>query len=79
MAPGKPEPLCVTHHSISVEKHNEAVLAIQQVIDLLMNAPYVVAQDASERHGSQVHRRRWRRIRRMVIDSIAAPMLTSGL
>jgi hypothetical protein len=57
--------LRVAHHPATVEKHQEAVFAIQQGIDLFINALYVAAERFSKRHGSELRRRHSRRIRRI--------------
>jgi hypothetical protein len=41
----------VADHPISIEEHDEAVLSIQQVIDLLMYQPFVVAEHLANCHG----------------------------
>jgi hypothetical protein len=41
----------VAHQPISVEKHDETILAVQQVIDLPMNQSFVVAKHVAKRHG----------------------------
>jgi hypothetical protein len=62
---GNPEPLRVAHHPPAVEKHQEAVLAIQHGIDLFIHTLYIGAERVSKRHGSELRGRHLRRIRRI--------------
>jgi hypothetical protein len=57
--------LRVAHHPAPVEKHQETVFAIQQAIDLFMNALCVAAERLSKRHDSELRRRHSRRILRI--------------
>jgi hypothetical protein len=43
--------LGVAHESTSVEEDDKAVLAIQQVVDLLLNALNVIAEHFAKSHG----------------------------
>jgi hypothetical protein len=43
--------LRVGHQPVPVEKHQQAVFAIHQGIDLFMNALYVATERLSKRHG----------------------------
>jgi len=58
---GYSESLGVAHHSTTVEEYDKAVLAIEQVIDLLLNAVNVSAEHPAKSHGrdSAVDGRDW--------------------
>ena len=45
------EPLCVAHHPAAVEQQQEAVLAVQQGIDLFVDTPCVTSERLSKCHG----------------------------
>jgi len=45
------EPLCVAHHPAAVEQQQEAVVAVQQGIDLFVDTPCVTSERLSKCHG----------------------------
>jgi hypothetical protein len=52
----QPEALGVAHRALSVHEQNEAVLAIQELVHLLVNARHVGAESLAKRHRSDLRR-----------------------
>jgi hypothetical protein len=50
----------VAHHSTSVEKNDERILAVEQVVDLLEDILNISAKFVSKRHGSELPGRKLR-------------------
>jgi hypothetical protein len=53
----QPEALGVAHRALSVDEQNEAVLAVQELVHLLVNARHGGAESLAKRHRSDLRRR----------------------
>lgn len=54
------EPVRVAHHSTSIEKDDERILAVEQVVDLLEDILNISAKFVPKRHGSELPGRKLR-------------------